>query len=80
MPFTSAEITDIQSRLFARRLEAGLGRAVTIDNRPGAGGTAGTKVGARAMPDGYTLLYGTAGVGPAHTSPPSCSRRWRVLR
>ena len=31
-----------------------------IDNRAGAGGVIGTDLGARAVPDGYTLLFGTS--------------------
>ncbi|MFH5926846.1 Bug family tripartite tricarboxylate transporter substrate binding protein [Roseomonas xinghualingensis] len=61
VPFTPAGITDINSRLFARKLGARLGQTVLIDNRPGAGGTLGTEVGARATPDGYTMMYGTQG-------------------
>ncbi|MDU7523606.1 MAG: tripartite tricarboxylate transporter substrate binding protein [Roseomonas mucosa] len=61
VPFTPAGITDINSRLFARKLGARLGQTVIIDNRPGAGGTLGTEAGARAAPDGYTLMYGTQG-------------------
>lgn len=61
VPFTPAGITDINSRLFARKLGARMGQSVIIDNRPGAGGTLGTEAGARAAPDGYTMMYGTQG-------------------
>ncbi|WP_424811329.1 Bug family tripartite tricarboxylate transporter substrate binding protein [Roseococcus sp. YIM B11640] len=61
VPFTPAGITDINSRLFARKLGARMGQTVMIENRPGAGGTLGTDVGARAAPDGYTMMYGTQG-------------------
>ncbi|MBP0445341.1 tripartite tricarboxylate transporter substrate binding protein [Roseomonas sp. SSH11] len=61
VPFTPAGITDVNSRLFARKLAARLGQNVIIDNRPGAGGTLGTELGARAAPDGYTMVYGTQG-------------------
>ncbi|SHJ38992.1 Tripartite-type tricarboxylate transporter, receptor component TctC [Roseomonas rosea] len=61
VPFTPAGITDVNSRLFARKLGGALGQTVIIDNRPGAGGTLGTEMGARAAPDGYTMIYGTQG-------------------
>jgi tripartite-type tricarboxylate transporter receptor subunit TctC len=37
-------------------LSAGLGQPVVIENRPGAGGIAGTEAAAKAAPDGYTFL------------------------
>jgi tripartite-type tricarboxylate transporter receptor subunit TctC len=61
VPFTPAGITDINSRLFARKLGARLGQSIIIENRAGAGGTLGTEAGARAAPDGYTMMYGTQG-------------------
>jgi tripartite-type tricarboxylate transporter receptor subunit TctC len=61
VPFTPAGITDVNSRLFARKLGLRLGQNVIIENRPGAGGTLGTEMGARAAPDGYTMMYGTQG-------------------
>jgi tripartite-type tricarboxylate transporter receptor subunit TctC len=44
------------------------GVPVVIDNRPGAGSTIGHNLGAKATPDGYTLVLGTSGglvVSPA---------------
>src|SRR5262249_18004837 len=41
---------------------------VVVDNRPGAGGTIGSRAAAAAEPDGYTLLLGTSttlGASPA---------------
>jgi tripartite-type tricarboxylate transporter receptor subunit TctC len=52
-----------QSELFARMLgqemTKGLGQPVVNDPRPGAGGALGAEIGAKAPPDGYTLLMAT---------------------
>jgi tripartite-type tricarboxylate transporter receptor subunit TctC len=53
--------TDIVSRILAPRLHEKLGQPVVIENRPGAGGTVGNDVVARASADGYTLGMMTAG-------------------
>jgi tripartite-type tricarboxylate transporter receptor subunit TctC len=47
---------DILARLFAERLQARLGKPVVVENRVGAGGMIGATAGARAAPDGYTVL------------------------
>jgi tripartite-type tricarboxylate transporter receptor subunit TctC len=49
--------TDITARAIALKLTERLGQAVIVDNRPGAGGTVAIAVAAKAMPDGYTLLF-----------------------
>jgi tripartite-type tricarboxylate transporter receptor subunit TctC len=63
--------TDNVARLVADALEKELGVAVTVDNRPGAGGKIGAEAAARAAPDGYTLLVGGTSnlVIPAATEP-----------
>jgi tripartite-type tricarboxylate transporter receptor subunit TctC len=48
---------DTVARLIGQRLSEQLGQPVVIENRPGAGGTVGTEVVAKASPDGYTLLW-----------------------
>ena len=48
--------TDITARLIAARLTERLGQQVIIDNRPGAAGSIGTELAARAAPDGHSLL------------------------
>ena len=58
VPFPPGQGADIISRVIAERLSLVLGQQVVIDNRPGAGGALGTEVGAKAPPDGYTLLAG----------------------
>ncbi len=54
--------SDLITRLVARKLGGLLGVPVVVENRPGAGGTLGVEVAARAPADGYTLLLsgGTA--------------------
>jgi tripartite-type tricarboxylate transporter receptor subunit TctC len=47
---------DIVPRVLAELLPEDLGQQVLVDNRPGAGGTVGTAIVAKAAPDGYTLL------------------------
>src|SRR5918992_47339 len=44
------------NRPVGQHLGAGLGQPVVIENRPGAGGIAGTDAAAKAAPDGYTFL------------------------
>ena len=63
--------TDNVARLVADALEKELGVAVTVENRPGAGGKIGAEAVARAAPDGYTLLVGGTSnlVIPAATEP-----------
>ena len=56
VPFTAASATDTIARIVSERLSAQLGQNIVIENRPGAGGTIGVGVVARAEPDGYTIL------------------------
>ena len=56
VPFTAGSATDAVARIVSERLGAQLGYTVVIENRPGAGGTIGVGVAAKANPDGYTLL------------------------
>jgi tripartite-type tricarboxylate transporter receptor subunit TctC len=53
---------DSFARLLARHMSEQAGRAVVVDNRPGAGGTIAAAHVARAAPDGTTLLVGENGV------------------
>ena len=53
--------TDIVGRIIAQAMQDKLGQPVVIENRPGAAGTLGNEVVARADKDGYTLGIMTAG-------------------
>jgi tripartite-type tricarboxylate transporter receptor subunit TctC len=53
--------TGILARIVADRLSGKLGWQMVVDQRPGAGGTAGARQVARSAPDGYTLMLGYTG-------------------
>lgn len=53
--------TDIATRAVSQPLSEALGQSIVIDNRPGAGGTIGNALGAKAPADGYTLLMSANG-------------------
>ena len=59
--FAAGGGTDITARAMAQRMQAELGQAIVVENRPGASGNLGTAVVAAAAPDGYTLLLGFDG-------------------
>ena len=58
-PFPPGGPVDVMARLVAQRLTQNFG-TVIVDNRPGAGGTIGSRGAAAAEPDGYTLLFGSS--------------------
>jgi tripartite-type tricarboxylate transporter receptor subunit TctC len=60
VPLSPGGAVDVAGRLVARSLSERWGTQVVVENRPGAGGTVGTAVAARAAPDGYTLLMGSS--------------------
>lgn len=65
--FTPGGQPDIITRLIAPKLSEVLGQQWVVDNRPGAGGTLGTKIVVDAQPDGHTLLTASSShaVAPA---------------
>ena len=65
--FPPGGTADTISRILAPKLSAGLGQQVIVENRPGAGGTIGSDLAAKATPDGYTLVISHAsplGIAP----------------
>ncbi len=52
--------TDVLARALAQQLTESLGQTVAVDNRTGAGGMISAELTAKAPPDGYTLLVGSA--------------------
>jgi tripartite-type tricarboxylate transporter receptor subunit TctC len=59
--FPNSAGTDIYARKLAEPLSRALGQPVVVDNRTGAGGNIASDIVAKARPDGYTFLLGTAG-------------------
>ena len=65
--FPIAGATDILARHYAQKMSDQMGYQMIVDNRPGAGGTIGSRIVSGALPDGYTLTMGTTSthaIGP----------------
>ena len=62
LPFAGGSASDVVTRIIFDKMAKSLGQPLIIDNRPGAGGNTGTAAGAKATPDGYTLI--ASGSGP----------------
>lgn len=54
--YAAGGATDVTARIVALKLIEMWGQQVVVDNRPGASGTIGAELVAKAAPDGYTLL------------------------
>src|SRR5436190_15775597 len=61
VPFSTGSASDVIARIVLERMSANVGQRFIVDNRPAAGGALGTAAGAKAAPDGYTLLMAASG-------------------
>jgi tripartite-type tricarboxylate transporter receptor subunit TctC len=55
--YAAGNVTDLLARIVADKLSHEWGQPVTVDNRPGEGGSLGAQLVAKAPADGYTLLF-----------------------
>ncbi|WP_382323443.1 Bug family tripartite tricarboxylate transporter substrate binding protein [Hydrogenophaga sp. UC242_53] len=60
-PWAPAGGNDVLSRAIGNEIARTLGQPVVVDNKPGASGTLGTDMVAKAPADGYTLTLGSPG-------------------
>ena len=56
VPFSVATTSDVLARAISRHMSERMGVGVIVDNRPGASGSIGNSLVAKAAPDGHTLL------------------------
>jgi tripartite-type tricarboxylate transporter receptor subunit TctC len=61
VPFTPGSGTDVIARMIANRLGDALETSIFVENKPGAGGTIGAAIVAKAEPNGYTFLITSSG-------------------
>ncbi|WP_298233564.1 tripartite tricarboxylate transporter substrate binding protein [uncultured Azohydromonas sp.] len=61
MPYSAGGTTDYVARLLQKPLGELLNQTVVIENKPGAAGTIGTHLVAKAPPDGNTIVFGNQG-------------------
>ena len=61
VPFAAGGPADLLGRVIAEEMSKDLGQQVFVDNRPGANTIIGAELGAKADPDGYTLLMAIDG-------------------
>lgn len=65
VPFTPGTVADLETRIYAQKLQENMGKNVVVDYKPGAGAMVGAAYVVKAAPDGYTLLTATSGLSIA---------------
>lgn len=55
--YAAGNVTDLVGRMIAEKLSQAWHQPVIVENRPGAGGSVGAGLVAKARPDGQTLLF-----------------------
>ena len=68
IPFAGGSASDVVSRIMFDKMSKLMGQPIIVENRPGAGGNTGTAMGAKAAPDGYTIIGGGSGPVAANAS------------
>ncbi len=58
VPYPAGGTTDVLARMVAQKMQESWQQTVVVENRPGAGGTIGNNLVAKAPADGYTVLFG----------------------
>ena len=71
IPFAPGGGTDLTGRALAQKLTEAFGQTFVADNRPGANGTIGVDIAAKAAPDGYTISM----ISSSHSVNPSLMKR-----
>ncbi|MBS0436309.1 MAG: tripartite tricarboxylate transporter substrate binding protein [Proteobacteria bacterium] len=57
VPYPPGGGTDVIARIVQGKFQQLLGQPIVIDNRGGGGGSLGTDIAAKSLPDGYTVLF-----------------------
>lgn len=59
VPFPAGGGSDTMGRIVGAKLSERLGQQIVVENRPGAAGSIGADIAARAPADGYSILLGS---------------------
>jgi tripartite-type tricarboxylate transporter receptor subunit TctC len=62
VPYPAGGATDTLGRMMGTKLQEAWGQTVLVENKPGASGTLGNDMVAKAPPDGYTVLLGITAI------------------